>query len=106
MTEEKQKLLDKLVVEIAQMSDEEFTKGIERLNKVFKRGRVEMPVMPCHFVKIISQDMNGNEGQYYLVEDHNETHFGILILHPSRYKIKRKPALLLKSNCQIILSKA
>lgn len=44
MTEQKQKLLDTLAQEISELSDEEFMKGIERLDKIFKSGQVQVQV--------------------------------------------------------------
>lgn len=45
MKEEKLKLLDQLAQELGKLSDEEFAKGIERLDKIFKSGQVEVRVM-------------------------------------------------------------
>lgn len=64
MTEQKLKLLDQLAQELGKLSDEEFAKGIERLDKIFKSGRVQVRVMPNE--RKLIEHYNSEESQEWM----------------------------------------
>ena len=84
MTEQKLKLLDILAQELGELSDEEFAKGIERLDKIFKSGQVEPEVMPNEVLAVggctwewtyknpnrIIADCKAPMGQFYVDYDY------------------------------------
>ena len=84
------------------------TCGADKRNKAepTAKSSVDCPVMPCALIKIISQDINGDVGKYYLVEDYNNDYYQTVRQDTTKTRFRRNPTLLSKNNCAIILSKA